>query len=853
MKKPTFIFAIILLFISNSGGTCPEQDLSGDCTVGLEDLVIFADQWLAPAGCVGYEDQCADFVGNDGVNQEDLAELSLNWLVTGTPEGSLQVTIEPAAARTAGAQWRMDSGTWHDSGDTQTEILAGLHTVSYSTISGWDTPASEAVQINEEGTTTTTGTYTETVPVPNIVINEIHYHPDNNTEQVEFIELYNAGTVSINLNGWYFEGAVGYTFESPLIMDSGDYVVVCQNATAVFDKFGVTSYGPFEGKLSSDGERLVLRDANGNKVDEVDYDSEFPWPIAANGEGASMELINPSLDNDLAGSWRSSGYNTNTRPELSFGAPTPGAINSVYAVNVPPQIRQVEHQPGQPSAGEPIVITAKVTDPDNVKRVYLYYQAVTPGNYIPAYLPIAISSLISNPFQDQPFNPDFENTANWTTLMMKDDGTGDDLVSGDGIYTISVTGQLNRTLLRYRIKAWDDSESSNSIRVPYYDDPSLNFACFVYNGVPDYVVDGDTSVHPDAEVESDYTYGSDTLTTLPVYTLITRYNDLYQCNGYNSSDQIEQGTTNMNYQYAGRAYNWEGAFVYDGKVYDHIGYRLRGGNGRYNNGAAGKRSMKFRFNRGNYFQARDIYGKKFPSKWQNLNTGKMMGNKIVWDGWRHYPYGINEVIDMKLFDIADVPSPHTYWMHFRVVDGDTETPATVAGGQYNGDFWGLYVAFENYDGAFLERLGLPKGNLYKLSDKIYGGYDQLRYQGENAILVTNDSNADDYENIRWNLRRGRRQFLPIEPFGGFLFVTIWIAMNGIAIRPSSNPYGVLIFSVDRHCGNCLKNVAWYFTPPPTQQPTIIMGRCSSCRLMWTIAGAPILITASITERVRSLI
>ena len=91
--------------------------------------------------------------------------------------------------------------------------------------------------------------------------------------------------------------------------------------------------------------------------------------------------------------------------------------------------------------------------------------------------------------------------------------------------------------------------------------------------------------------------------------------------------------------------------MYEGKVYDHIGYRLRGGNGRYNySSIAGKRSMKFRFNRGNYFQARDLSGNKFPSKWQHLNTSKMFGNQITFAGYNRYPYGLNEVIDMRLFD-----------------------------------------------------------------------------------------------------------------------------------------------------------------------------------------------------------
>ena len=629
---------------------------------------------------------------------------------------------------------------------------------------------------------------------PWVVINEIHYHADNNKEPVEFIELFNAGAQDIDLNGWLVEGAVRYTFQGIPVMAAGDYVIVCKSPAAFQAKFGKTAYGPFDGALSNAGEAVVLRNAAGKKIDVVDYKGNFPWPTAANGKGASMELINPYLDNDLAGSWRSSGYQE-TLPDAAFGMPTPGMQNSVYALNAPPQIRQVKHDPQQPTSGDPIRITVKVTDPDGVKRVTLKYQVVQPGAYLPAYLPIPISSLISNPYQAQPVNPAFENPANWNTITMLDNGTGQDASAGDDIYTAVIPAQANRVLVRYRIEAEDVPGSV--IRTPYADDPSLNFACYVYNGVPPYTASKD-SVHPNGP---GHVYSADILTSIPVYTLITRAEDLYQCNGYNSADRIDQGTSAVNVQDAGQAYNWEGAFVYDGVVYDHIGYRLRGGNGRYNYGMGGKRSMKLRFNRGHYLQARDIYGDKFPAKWQHLNTGKLFGNQIL-SGYRNYPYGVNEIMDFRLFSQAGVPAPEAWWFHFRVVDGAQESP-TTANGQYEGDFHGLHLAFENYDNAFLERWGLPKGNLYKLSDKIYEGPRQLRYQGADAV-----DDASDYENIRWNLKHTAsadfiRNYLDCDEW--YRYHTITEAIRHYDIFSGAT------------CVHCLKNSAWYFLPEYTAE------------------------------------
>jgi hypothetical protein len=75
--------------------------------------------------------------------------------------GSLQVIISPQAAIDAGAKWRVDGGAWRNSSYTETNLGIGSHTVEYSTISGWNKPANETIQINAGLTTTTSGTYVQ--------------------------------------------------------------------------------------------------------------------------------------------------------------------------------------------------------------------------------------------------------------------------------------------------------------------------------------------------------------------------------------------------------------------------------------------------------------------------------------------------------------------------------------------------------------------------------------------------------------------------------------------------------------------------------------------------------------------
>jgi hypothetical protein len=87
---------------------------------------------------------------------------AVKFVQTVPPEtGSLQVTLEPEAARTAGAQWRVDAGAWQDSGATVGDLAVGLHTVEYKPVAGLGAPPTEQVTITADTTTSITRTYTE--------------------------------------------------------------------------------------------------------------------------------------------------------------------------------------------------------------------------------------------------------------------------------------------------------------------------------------------------------------------------------------------------------------------------------------------------------------------------------------------------------------------------------------------------------------------------------------------------------------------------------------------------------------------------------------------------------------------
>ena len=77
------------------------------------------------------------------------------------PTGSVEVGIGPAGAVAAGAQWQVDGGAYQASGATVTNLVAGSHTVSFKTISGWTAPVAQTVTIVTNTLTIIDGVYIE--------------------------------------------------------------------------------------------------------------------------------------------------------------------------------------------------------------------------------------------------------------------------------------------------------------------------------------------------------------------------------------------------------------------------------------------------------------------------------------------------------------------------------------------------------------------------------------------------------------------------------------------------------------------------------------------------------------------
>lgn len=173
--------------------------------------------------------------------------------------------------------------------------------------------------------------------LPLVYLNEILADPEESDAENEFIEIYNAGTESVDLIGWKLDDAReddgAYEFlntEIDYFLEPGGYLVLFRPET------GIT--------LNNDVEEVALFDANGIQIDFFDFNSQ------------------------------SSGVSWGRSPEdaqtwLTFKTPTPGSENIIEPNGLPVAVVDVQKDTKYMKLN---VTGANSYDPDGDKLNYLW-------------------------------------------------------------------------------------------------------------------------------------------------------------------------------------------------------------------------------------------------------------------------------------------------------------------------------------------------------------------------------------------------------------------------------------------------------------------------------------------------
>lgn len=138
-----------------------------------------------------------------------------------------------------------------------------------------------------------------TAQTPQLIISEIMYNPpENGTDSLEYIEIYNNENTVVNLSGIEFDQGITHSFPN-IEIPAQTYFVVAKDSVAFQNTFGTFAFQWQSGTLSNNGETLELIDENGNSIDLVTYQDTPP----TDGLGASLVLCDLQSDNNIFINW----------------------------------------------------------------------------------------------------------------------------------------------------------------------------------------------------------------------------------------------------------------------------------------------------------------------------------------------------------------------------------------------------------------------------------------------------------------------------------------------------------------------------------------------------------------------
>lgn len=310
-------------------------------------------------------------------------------------------------------------------------------------------------------------------PLPSVHISEIHYHAvleESYEDRREFIEIHNSGTEPVALAGWRITGGIDFTFAAETTIAPGAYLVVARDREALLEVEGYELspdlvIGEYGRTLDNGGEVVALVDAEGYGVEMVTYDDDFPWPSAADGlgvgeswlprevlpleqyryRGRSLERVSFAARSSRVSSWDVS--------SLESG-PTPGHANSAARDEPNPIVVDLDVV-GPAGDGAPIR-----AGEDGTVRVS--FEPRPPAG--PVRLEWFVDDVAAT---DEPI----------ASVDLLDDGRAGDEIAGDGVFTASVAGQPENSIVRYRVVT-GDGEGSTSVS-PRPSDPFAWHAWFV--------------------------------------------------------------------------------------------------------------------------------------------------------------------------------------------------------------------------------------------------------------------------------------------------------------------------------------------------------------------------------------
>lgn len=162
----------------------------------------------------------------------------------------------------------------------------------------------------------------------NLRCTEIHYNPAADTvfpsDSLEFIELKNAGSVTLELKSLEFTGGIDYSFPIDAVLPPGGFYLIASSENGFRHRYGFAPDGVFRKRLGNRADTIVLTDElTYRMIFSQPYADSGGWPVECDGDGYSLVPKDPQGGGNTADpdAWRASAH-INGSP----GADDPGIV-----------------------------------------------------------------------------------------------------------------------------------------------------------------------------------------------------------------------------------------------------------------------------------------------------------------------------------------------------------------------------------------------------------------------------------------------------------------------------------------------------------------------------------------------
>ena len=201
-----------------------------------------------------------------------------------------------------------------------------------------------------------------------LLITEIMYNaPSDDSNALEFIEIYNNTEGSIALGGIKVmdEGNFVYEFQEQTLASKRIILLATDKTTAdaFYNQTFIDLPQGISNSLGNGGELLKIVNSDNTTIFEVEYDDSSPWPTAPDGDGPSLELLNPNTDATIGTNWKASenliGQSIGENVFASPGTFTP-VLNALPKINFEETTYSVSES--ENSVTIDIVLSSKATE-----------------------------------------------------------------------------------------------------------------------------------------------------------------------------------------------------------------------------------------------------------------------------------------------------------------------------------------------------------------------------------------------------------------------------------------------------------------------------------------------------------